>query len=52
MNFWPPGVILRWLGVKIPYALTLQEGDPFEYMFNRPHILPLMFQALRVILDP
>ena len=27
-------------GLRIPYALTLQEGDPWEHMFNRWFILP------------
>ncbi len=35
-----PIVLLRWVGTRVPYLLSLQEGDPFEYMFNRPHILP------------
>ena len=35
-----PIVLLRSLGVRIPYVLTLQEGDPWEYMFKRWFILP------------
>lgn len=35
-----PIVLLRFLGVKIPYALTLQEGDPWSHMFGRWYILP------------
>ena len=35
-----PIVILRWLGVRVPYLLTLQEGDPWEHMFKRWFILP------------
>ena len=35
-----PVVLLRFCGVRIPYILTLQEGDPWEYMFNRWFILP------------
>jgi len=35
-----PIVLLRMLGVRVPYVLTLQDGDPFEHVFNRPHILP------------
>ena len=31
---------LRALGTHVPYLLTLQEGDPFEYTFNRWFILP------------
>ncbi len=35
-----PIVLLRALGTHVPYLLTLQEGDPFEYTFNRWFILP------------
>ena len=35
-----PIVLLRWAGVRAPYLLTLQEGDPFERVFNRFRILP------------
>lgn len=35
-----PIVLLRLLGVRVPYVLTLQEGDPFEHTFNRWFILP------------
>ncbi|MDO8408345.1 MAG: glycosyltransferase [bacterium] len=35
-----PVVLLRLAGVRVPYLLTLQEGDPFEHVFNRVHILP------------
>lgn len=33
-----PIVIARALGMRIPYVLSLQEGDPFEHVFRRPHI--------------
>jgi glycosyltransferase involved in cell wall biosynthesis len=33
-----PIVLLRLAGTKIPYALTLQEGDPFEHVFSRWYI--------------
>lgn len=33
-----PLMLLRLSGVKLPYALSLQEGDPFEHVFRRPHI--------------
>ncbi len=33
-----PLMLVRLLGVRIPYALSLQEGDPFEHVFKRPHI--------------
>ena len=35
-----PVVLLRWSSVRVPYLLTLQEGDPWEHMFNRWFILP------------
>ena len=35
-----PIVLLRFLGVHVPYGLTLQEGDPFKHVFNRLRILP------------
>lgn len=35
-----PIVLLRWLGVRVPYLLTLQEGDPWGHMFSRLFILP------------
>lgn len=33
-----PITLMRFLGTHIPYALTLQEGDPFEHVFKRWHI--------------
>lgn len=35
-----PIVLLRYAGIRIPYLLTLQEGDPFAHTFNRWFILP------------
>lgn len=35
-----PIVLLRLLGKKTKYALTLQDGDPFEHVFSRWFILP------------
>jgi phosphatidylinositol alpha-1,6-mannosyltransferase len=35
-----PVVLLRFMGVRVPYLLTLQEGDPWEHMFSRWFILP------------
>jgi glycosyltransferase involved in cell wall biosynthesis len=35
-----PIVLLRAHGIRVPYLLTLQEGDPWEHMFNRWFILP------------
>ena len=36
-----PIVLLRARGIRVPYLLTLQEGDPFEHVFKRLRILPL-----------
>ena len=36
-----PIVLLRFFGVRVPYLLTLQEGDTFAHMFSRWFILPL-----------
>lgn len=38
-----PLALLRFAGVRIPYVLNLQEGDPFRHMFSRIHILPFRF---------
>jgi glycosyltransferase involved in cell wall biosynthesis len=38
-----PIVLLRWRGVRVPYLLILQEGDPWEHMFGRWFILPFRF---------
>jgi glycosyltransferase involved in cell wall biosynthesis len=35
-----PVVLLRLMGTRVPYLLTLQEGDPWEHMFTRWFILP------------
>lgn len=35
-----PIVLLRLFGVRLPYLLTLQEGDPFSHTFNRWFIFP------------
>ena len=35
-----PIVLLRALGIRVPYLLTLQEGDRWEHMFSRWFILP------------
>ncbi|HUQ30386.1 MAG TPA: glycosyltransferase family 4 protein, partial [Candidatus Paceibacterota bacterium] len=39
-----PIVLLRLQGLRTPYLLTLQEGDPFAHVFNRWFIVP--FRAL------
>lgn len=36
-----PIVIARFFGMRIPYVLSLQEGDPFEHVFKRPHVAVL-----------
>ena len=35
-----PIVLMRFMGVRKPYLLTLQEGDPWEHMFSRWFIFP------------
>jgi len=35
-----PIVLLRFMDLRNPYLLTLQEGDPWEHMFSRWFILP------------
>lgn len=37
-----PLVLLKFVGVRVPYALTLQDGDPFERVFKRWHIVPFV----------
>ncbi len=50
-----PVAILRMFGVRIPYVLTLQDGDPYEKVFERPFIRPVAwlldrgFQQARII---
>ena len=39
-----PIMLLRMSGLRLPYVLTLQDGDPFAHVFSRPHIRP--FKAL------
>ena len=34
-----PIVLLRLGGIRVPYLLSLQEGDPWEHMFSRWFIL-------------
>ena len=45
-----PVSILRLLGKKVPYILTLQDGDPFTHVFGRLRILlfrPLLSYGFR-----
>lgn len=37
-----PLVVLRLMGVRLPYVLSLQDGDPFEQVFKRWFILPVL----------
>lgn len=36
-----PAVLARVLGVSAPRVLTLQDGDPYEKVFERPFIKPI-----------
>lgn len=33
-----PILLMRVWGIRLPYVLTLQEGDPFKHVFGRWHI--------------
>ncbi len=37
-----PVVLARFLGVRVPYVLTLQDGDPYEKVFGRVRIIPFL----------
>lgn len=37
-----PITFARILGVKLPYVMTLQDGDPYDKVFNRPVIKPFV----------
>ncbi len=37
-----PLTLARFLGVRIPYVLTLQDGDPYEKVFERTFIKPAL----------
>jgi glycosyltransferase involved in cell wall biosynthesis len=37
-----PLTLARLIGVRIPYALTLQDGDPYEKVFERTFIKPFL----------
>lgn len=37
-----PVALVRLGGLRLPYALTLQEGDTYEHMFGRLRVLPLL----------
>lgn len=36
-----PIVLLRMRRARVPYVLSLQEGDPFEHVFKRLRIMPV-----------
>ncbi len=37
-----PIVCARFFGMRVPYGITLQEGDSHEHVFSRLHIIPFM----------
>jgi glycosyltransferase involved in cell wall biosynthesis len=37
-----PLMIAKWLGVRVPHLLTLQDGDPYDKVFGRWFIRPLL----------
>ena len=37
-----PIVLMKLIGVKIPHILTLQDGDPYEKVFGRIRIIPVL----------
>lgn len=37
-----PVSLLRIFGVRLPYAVTLQEGDSYDHVFRRLRILPFL----------
>ena len=37
-----PTVLTKWIGVKVPHILTLQDGDPYEKVFGRIRIMPVL----------
>ena len=38
-----PTMLATWLGVSVPHALSLQDGDPYEKVFERWFILPAVW---------
>lgn len=50
-----PVVIAKALGLRVPHVLTLQDGDPYEKVFERPFIKPIAglldqgFRSARII---
>ncbi|MEA2701838.1 MAG: hypothetical protein QOE22_547 [Candidatus Parcubacteria bacterium] len=37
-----PTMLAKWVGVRIPHALSLQDGDPYEKVFKRWFIRPVV----------
>lgn len=37
-----PVTLARWCGVRVPYVVTLQDGDPYEKVFLRWYIRPVL----------
>lgn len=37
-----PITFARFLGLKLPYVMTLQDGDPYDKVFNRTSIKPFV----------
>ena len=35
-----PVMLAKWVGVRAPHILTLEDGDPYEKVFERPFIRP------------
>lgn len=38
-----PVMIAKWCGVRVPHVLTLQDGDPYEKVFERAMIKPFVW---------
>ncbi|HVW71645.1 MAG TPA: glycosyltransferase family 4 protein [Candidatus Paceibacterota bacterium] len=38
-----PVMLAKWIGVRVPHVLTLQDGDPYEKVFERPFIKPFVW---------
>jgi glycosyltransferase involved in cell wall biosynthesis len=38
-----PTMLAKWIGVRVPHALSLQDGDPYDKVFNRWFIRPVVW---------
>ncbi len=38
-----PTMLAKWTGVRVPHALSLQDGDPYDKVFKRWFILPIIW---------